>query len=280
MSELEQVREQGLDKFYTKEDIAKKCMEVIYGKYEKEFRLTIEPSAGNGSFLKQVRGVKIGIDIEPEGIGIKKGDFLMYSPDIDGEGILVVGNPPFGKGCSTAVRFFNHAAKFAEAIAFIIPKTFRRTSIQNRLNLNYKLVHDEDIPENSFTPNMQVKCCYQIWERQEEERKKVDRVTKHEDWEFIGYGPKDENNQPTVPEGVDIAVRAYGGNCGEITQNMEGLRPKSWHFMKAKINIKTLINNLKELDYSIAQDSARQNSLGRADLVKIYEDRLKKKKKN
>ena len=29
-------------------------------------------------------------------------------------------------------------------------------------------------------------------------------------------GPKDKNNQPTVPKNVDFALKAYGSNCGKI----------------------------------------------------------------
>ena len=40
--------------------------------------------------------------------------------------ILIVGNPPYGKNCSTAINFFNHAVTISDFIAFIIPKTFRK----------------------------------------------------------------------------------------------------------------------------------------------------------
>ena len=44
-----------------------------------------------------------------------------------------------------AIKFFNYTAKFSQVIAFIIPKTFRK-NIQNKLDLNFHLLSDIDIP--------------------------------------------------------------------------------------------------------------------------------------
>jgi predicted RNA methylase len=278
------VREQGLDKFYTNPNIAEKCLNILetYYSWEK-WSLVIEPSAGNGSFFTRIKAKnKIGIDIEPEHSEIIKKDFFDYQPPVlsvlpvsqtsyKGD-ILVVGNPPFGKVSSLAINFFNHASKWANVIAFIIPRTFRRISVQNRLNKNFHLIHDEEIPIGSFTPSMSVKCCFQIWERKNTERQMIDLKTSHNDWEFLSFGPKDENNQPTPPIRPDFAIRAYGGKCGEIVQeNLQNLRPKSWHWIKANIDKDELIYRFKALDYSISLDTARQNSIGRGELVRLYE---------
>jgi len=59
---------------------------------------------------------------------------------------IVIGNPPFGKNSSLVINFFNKSAEFADVITFILPKTFKRVSIQNKLNLNFILIYNEDIP--------------------------------------------------------------------------------------------------------------------------------------
>ena len=38
----------------------------------------------------------------------------------------------------------------------------------------------------------------------------IDLPTKHNDWDFLSFGPTDENGQPTPPVGADFAMRAYG----------------------------------------------------------------------
>lgn len=269
------VRLEGLDKFYTKPHVAQKCMERIdWSRWD----FVVEPSAGNGSFFKQIPVIeKIGLDIKPDDESITTCDFFNYKPPSDKTNILVIGNPPFGKVSSLAIKFFNHAAQWSNCIAFIIPRTFRRISVQNKLNLNFHLLLDEDIPMKpcSFEPPMSVKCCFQIWERRDTPRSVIKLPTVHDDWVFLSLGPVDVNGQPTPPDGADFALRAYGGNCGDIERgDLSSLRPKSWHWIKSNIDVNTLIERFGKLDYSISEDTARQNSIGRSELVSLYSQSL------
>jgi hypothetical protein len=272
------VRKEGLDKFYTIPKISEKCINTLENYYQwTEWDLVIEPSAGNGSFLQRIpTEKKIGIDISPEHEDIIKQDFFTYLPPNNMNKILVIGNPPFGRVSSLAIKFFNYAAQWTNVIAFIIPRTFRRISVQNKLNLYFHLIHDDDIPTTpcSFTPPMMAKCCFQIWEKKNVKRSIIKLSTIHNDWEFLSFGPKDDKGQPTPPNNPDFAIRAYGGKCGEIVSvNLEKLRPKSWHWIKSKIDKNTLIDRFNSLDYSLSLDTARQNSIGRGELVKIYKDK-------
>jgi len=193
MNIVSTTRNEGLDKFYTLPNIVDKCIISINTLYDFNiFDLIIEPSAGSGNFLfKLPLHNRIGIDISPDNDEIVEFDFLKYKPDTTKKNILTIGNPPFGKVSSLAVKFFIHSTIFSNVIAFIIPRTFRKVSIQNRLNLNFHLILDEDIPLNpcSFTPKMMVKCCFQIWERKDIKRQIIKLPTYHIDWEFLKLGP-------------------------------------------------------------------------------------------
>lgn len=273
----ETVREAGLDQFYTIPEIAEKCLESIGTLYNwSDWGLVVEPSAGSGSFLTRIpTDKKLGIDISPAHTDIIKGDFLTYEPPKDVSKILVVGNPPFGRVSSLAIKFFNHASKWADVIAFIIPRTFRRVSVHNKLNTNFHLVYDEEIPMEpcSFSPPMMAKCCFQIWEKHDTKRSIVELSMTHKDWDFLGFGQKDDKGQPTPPKGADFAIRAYGGKCGEIVvMGLDTLRPKSWHWIKSNINKDKLIERFNSLDYTLSLDTARQNSIGRGELVKLYSE--------
>ena len=271
------VREEGLDKFYTLPLYSKRCIDKVVELYNiSKWDLIVEPSAGNGSFLDQIPSDdKIGIDILPEHPSIIKQDFFNYYPPKNNMNILVIGNPPFGRVSSLAIKFFNHSAKWANVIAFIIPRTFRKTSVQNKLDEMFHLVYDEEIPSKPccFSPPMMVKCCFQIWEKKTTKRPIIDLPTKHEDWEFLGFGPNDEKGQPTPPVGADFAMRAYGGKIGEIKiDGLNELRPKSWHWIKSNIDKSELILRFNQLDYSNSLNTARQNSMGRGELVSLYAD--------
>lgn len=268
------------DKFYTNNNIAKQCLDILYSFINiNDFDLILEPSAGNGSFYNILdENKKFGIDIQPDSENIIKMDFFEFKPIINKK-YLVIGNPPFGKNSSLAIKFFNKASQFANCIAFIIPKTFKRVSVQNQLDLNFELIHNYDLPLKPccFTPKMMAKCCFQIWIKSDIKRTIINYDQSHNDFSFIKYGPKDDNNQPTVPDNnlFDFAMKAYGSNCGKIcNNNFSNLRPKSWHFIKCNIDISTIINRFESLDYSISKDTVRQDSLGQKDLIFLYKNKF------
>lgn len=287
IKDVKEVRQEGLDKFYTIPEYAKKCIDTIDQISPLSlFELIIEPSAGDGSFFKQIdHAHKIGMDLSPENDELIQQDFFTYYPSNHLERrILVIGNPPFGRVSSTAIKFFNHSATFATMIAFIIPRTFRRPSVQNKLDDRFHLIHDEDVPTKPccFSPKMMVKCCFQIWERLDTKREKVELETEHPDWTFLPFGVNDEKGQPTPPDNADFAIRAYGGKIGHIVHlqvDLKLLRPKSWHWIQTSNHIdkNTLISRFQSLDYSDSLNTARQNSMGRGELVRLYRNRYYEK---
>jgi len=122
----------NLDKFYTKSDIARQCVDD----FERWTGINLatattdilEPSAGAGAFLDTLPSRTLAYDLLPEDTRIAAQDFLKLDRL---QPAIVIGNPPFGKACRLAVQFFNHAATFASQIGFIVPRTFEKASIQN-----------------------------------------------------------------------------------------------------------------------------------------------------
>src|SRR5690606_23598370 len=117
----------SLDKFYTKSDIARQCVEDFEKWTKIDLATTttdiIEPSAGAGAFLDFLPVRTLAYDLAPEDARIATQDFLALKRRPSASAI-VIGNPPFGKSCNLAVKFFNHSATFASYIAFIVPRTF------------------------------------------------------------------------------------------------------------------------------------------------------------
>tara|TARA_Y100000992_G_scaffold128641_1_gene84702 strand:- start:255 stop:1064 length:810 start_codon:yes stop_codon:yes gene_type:complete len=263
-----------LDQFYTNENIAIECIKKLQDKVDiKKYDIHMEPSAGTGSFYNLMDiSKRIGIDIDSKCEGVINMDFLNYQPNVDNK-YLVLGNPPFGKNCSMAIKFFNKAAEFSDCIAFIVPRTFKRVSIQNQLNLNFTLHYNEDLPLKPccFTPSMNAKCCFQIWIKTNVKREKIIYDKTHKDFTFSKLGSKDGRGQPTPPKNVDFVMKAYGSNCGEIKESeLEELRPKSWHWIKANINKDELKKRFESLDYSISKDTVRQDSIGQQEVIYLY----------
>ena len=155
------------DQYYTNEAVAADCYRVFCEHFNPIFCKMVEPSAGTGSFFKLLPSRSLGYDVEPKHPGIRQADFLTVEIRSEWK-VAVIGNPPFGKNASMAVRFFNHAAREARIIAMIVPRTFRKAKIQNRLDRNFHLVREVAVPKNAFVfrnRRYDVPTIFQIWER-------------------------------------------------------------------------------------------------------------------
>jgi hypothetical protein len=228
------------DKFYTKPSVASKCMSTV-NELITDINLWIEPSAGNGSFYNIMPSPKKGYDIKPECKDVVTQDFFETDDTKVKNYIMYIGNPPFGKNANLAISFFNHCADnpYAIYIGFIVPKTFKKLSVQNRLSLDFKLIYDEDLPKNSFLLNGEeydVPCCFQIWQRQFPPRQKIKAPTNI--WFTIVKEQKD----------ADICMRRAGGSAGKILTSSENYTKSSTYFIKS--NVKDLKAKLESIDFS------------------------------
>lgn len=212
-----------LDKFYTKPDVAKWCLEQLN---LSSYSTVIEPSAGSGSFSHQIPNV-LAMDLEPEDESIIKQDWFQYHIDRDPENpILVVGNPPFGQQNVLAIEFINHAAKFANTIAFILPVSFMKESLQNKLNKNLHLSQYFFLPSNSFTLNgtdMSVPCVFQIWDYKDGIQRVVPPTPK-----LVGFSFVKKGDQP------DLFLQRVGGNAGSFGLEWQNRSEQSNYFLRLK----------------------------------------------
>lgn len=159
----------SLDKFYTSASVADDFISFISSIVSLNCKDVLEPSAGSGILaerLKRIGSRVLAIDIEPDRENIIKQDFLTLTPEeID----IVVGNPPFGKNSSLAVKFFNVCADWSpEHICFILPNTFNKPRFWGRLDKRYSLIAKKQCPKNAFTFNgksYDVPCVMQIWKK-------------------------------------------------------------------------------------------------------------------
>jgi len=168
-----------LDQFFTVPEIAKKYyLQLLQFLNKKKIDIKncvfIEPSAGAGSFFNLLpKSQSIGLDIYPISTNIMQQDFLSWEfpPEINNKVKIFIGNPPFGYRGWLALAFMNHASKFADYIAFILPMSFQsdgKGSPKNRV-CGMKLEHSEIVPANSFINPFgkieKVNALWQIWEK-------------------------------------------------------------------------------------------------------------------
>lgn len=251
-----------LDQFYTKPDIARQCVSF----FEKATNIDlskiqvdiIEPSAGSGNFLKFLPLSTLSYDKEPHHPFIIKQDYLTLDRQ---DNAIVIGNPPFGKNSSLAIKFFNHSAKFASHIAFIVPKTFCKSSVQDRLNFQFHLLDSLDIDEDSFLfeeKSYRVPCIFQVWIKKETQRSSHKLPLHHDDFLFCSK------------EDADFSIQRVGVNAGKIKTDLNHLSSQSHLFIRAKER-KDVLSIFKALDFSkVKYNTAGNPSISKREIVDLY----------
>ena len=257
-----------IDKFYTSPTIAKKCINLIKQNINiNEEDLCIEPSAGNGSFINDIKSLfktYIFYDLEPEHNEIIKQDYLEYKPIIKNPDskVHVIGNPPFGRQSSLAIKFIKKSCEYCDSISFILPKSFKKDSLKKHYPPNFHLICEYDLPKNAFivdTKEYDVPCIFQIWIKKKSNRViPIKLIPNH----FTFVNKKDTH---------DISFRRVGGNAGDIDKETEHKSIQSHYFIKFDIELTdVLFNKLKNINYSCKNNTCGPKSISKQELIKEF----------
>lgn len=258
-----------LDRFYTPLEIAHKCVSLLdLSKYD----CIIEPSAGTGNFL-----TALGLNsvyaydvapassehniIEADWFKLDKTQFRNF------KSILVIGNPPFGQQNSLAVNFFNEAARFSNTIAFVLPLSFKKDSVQNRLDLNFHLVKELNLQECEFLlpseEKIMVPCVFQIWERKEKPRTKAKLKTTSQFFSFV------EKTK------ADFRIQRVGGNAGKASFDLTK-SPNSNYFIKnlSELSNEDFVEKVNNLIFPSVAFTVGPKSLSKGEMISVIEENL------
>jgi len=234
-----------IDKFYTKSTIVDLCLDYVKQTIQiyANNDLVIEPSAGNGSFIAAIKSLTshyVFYDLEPEHDEIVRQDYLEYKHDTTKcvyDKIHVIGNPPFGRQSSLAVQFIRKSCEFCDSVSFVLPKSFKKESLRNKIPLLFHLLFEIDLPNKSFLVDgveHDVPCIFQIWEKKTYCRDAVEKI-KPLHFQFV---KKTEN--------PNISFRRVGVNAGTIDTNTVEKSVQSHYFIKFT-NGKSVNDNIKKL---------------------------------
>ncbi|MEY5023328.1 MAG: hypothetical protein RL569_241 [Actinomycetota bacterium] len=210
MEKLGNRRKTGVEQYYTPKDLARNLSKELIAITGSD-RSFLEPAGGNGSFVSALESLGVekiqAVDLYPKHPRVKNANFLTHNPK--GSNLVTISNPPFGRNNSLSIPFFNHAANHSEYIAFLVPRSWRKWSVQNRLDRRFHLISDRDVAVNYVTDtgerigaNNDLRTCFQIWQRQDTLRPLI-RV---QDQGLV---------KKCKPETADIAIRVFGFGCGK-----------------------------------------------------------------
>ena len=235
----------GKEQYYTPTDLAEKLIaEVMVMVPDLAKRQILEPAGGTGSFLKAAAKAGatdfLSFDIEPKHANVTKANFL--DATLTGDNAVTISNPPFGRNNSLSIPFFNKAANHSEFICFIVPRSWRKWSVINRLDRRFHLVADHDIQidyEDDAGEKLSMKnglaTCFQIWQRKDTLRPL--------------YSVSDRGIiEKTDSENADVALTIFGFSCGKVMTEFER-KPNSTK-MFLKLHHPQALKALQTVDFS------------------------------
>ena len=259
-------------KYYTIEKSVLLCYKAIknYVKIDKN-DLLIEPSAGNGAFIKYISKLSdndIFYDIKPEHNDIIKRNFLKVKiEDInrDFKNIHIIGNPPFGNKSSIAIKFIKHSAKLnAKTIAFILPISFNKASFKKAFPTNYHLIYNKNMPDYSFKKNnkiVNIKTTFQIWEKRDYKRR-VNKKLIPANW--YNFCKKSE---------CDISIRRVGFSAGRAKICEDNDNENTNWFIKINITDKSQLykklHMMNKIKYNF-KNNVGAYSISKQDIILKY----------
>lgn len=251
-----------LDRFYTPESVVKNCLTLLD---LSQYDCIIEPSAGTGNFSKYLPNC-LSYDICPMADDIIKADWLkLDKKQFNGKNILVCGNPPFGEQNKLAIAFFNEAAKFCNTIAFILPLSFKKSSIQNQLDLHFSLKDELILDSTPFDlqdkTTIYVPCVFQVWEKQKTIRKKEKLKTTTDLFSF------------TTKDQADFRIQRVGGNAGKASLDLNRAASSNY-FIKNNSDktISEFIDFINNLEFPTITYTVGPKSLSKGELIATIEE--------
>jgi hypothetical protein len=244
-----------VDKYYTKKTTVDLCVSLLQHISERD--TIIEPSAGDGAFIQQLLKLSnncLFYDLLPEHPQILKQDFMDLKPPTTPDKIHIVGNPPFGRQSSLAIKFIQKSCSFADSVSFILPRSFKKQSMKNKFESHFHLIKEIDVPENSFLVNdkeFDVPCIFQVWVKQNEPREKIEKQVPV-NFEFV---KKEEE--------PDISFRRVGVNAGTISYDIINKSVQSHYFIKVD---RAKVELLKKIIYE-QNNTVGPKSISKQELI-------------
>jgi len=269
-----------LDTFYTKPEVANLCIKSVkhYIHFNKN-DLIIEPSIGIGSFCNvtdlthhykfyDIDSIDCYIDkpfsyIQKDYLDINFDKFKKYNK------IHVIGNPPFGRQSSLVKKFIKFSCQFCDTLSFILPKSFKKESMQKVFPLNFHLIHQFDLPKNSFMlsdsmENYNVPCVFQTWKKKHYEREQPVILTP-KNFKFIKKCEIKENKKDKI-----ISIRRVGFYAGNVDDNIKIIKNKSeqsHYFIQFDKEIDDIIDKIRNLHFENKDNVVGSRSISKQELI-------------
>ena len=207
----------------------------------KTYDYVVEPSAGNGAFLKQLKHKnKIGIDIEPDDSSVIKCNWFKFKINPKYKNVLVVGNPPFGKYHALSDAFLRHAFSYdnVKTVAFVLPNTYNKHSRQKIIPENWRIKSIVELGKDCFVFNdvkKHIPCSFFVLDK-----------SKGKDLRFDPKKQKTIDFDFSSPKEFDFFI--FGASPSKITKRVDK-NNRGYFIRSLNIDKNTLINRFKTIKW-------------------------------
>jgi hypothetical protein len=143
--------------------------------------------------------------------------------------------------------------------------SFKKDSIQNRLDLNFYLENEITLIDCDFSLRneeyVKVPCVFQVWSKREKPRKTVKLKITTSLFDFV-----DKTK-------ADFRIQRVGGNAGKASFDLTK-SPSSNYFIKnnSKMKNEDFINFINQLKFPTIDFTVGPKSLSKGELIAIIEE--------
>jgi len=209
-------------------------------------KMWLEPAGGTGSFIDALvaSGINpskiVSYDIEPKHLACRLTDDFLGEDISSLSGCITLTNPPFGRANKLSIPFFNKCAQVADYIGFIVPKSWRKWSVIDRLDSYFHCVYDEELSidyvyDGDKASKGKLNTVFQIWEKRDYFREKI----KVEDRGYI---------KKVKPQDADVSLTIFGRGCGRVKVDFPRVNNTTQMFLKVADD--AVLDALKSVDFS------------------------------
>ena len=172
----------------------------------------------------------------------------------------IIGNPPYGTGANLAIKFVNKAAEHTDDLRYVLPLSFQRDSVINKIDQSLHIVHDEVLPDDTFPRS--IRAVYQRFKPSVSPRGLIPVFRTHPDFTFIPY---DERSKATLFIGG-----AGAGPAGKVKLDNFMHYAKGHHYIICSDEVRDRLVTIAPLLRTKSRQCGCLPGLGKSDIIKIY----------
>lgn len=176
---------------------------------------------------------------------------------------IIIGNPPYGVGANLAIKVLNKSAEHTDDVRMVLPLSFRKDSVINKVSPYLRCVQDELLPDDTFPRS--IRAVKQRWVTEDGVRDKIAMPTWHPDFEFLKWEQREE---------ADVFIGGAGqGPAGKVkTEGFLHYAP-GHHLIKCNDEVKERLLSLGAEFRAEALTVCCLPGLAKSAIIKIYSSR-------